>query len=483
MNHAIETAPAANIPLAERASQLLQKEAVHYVLLAGVTLLAILMRMFKLGEWSFWIDEAYNVNYATNLWENFRLLEQPSLILSSFALKWLGINDWTARIVPAVIGILSIPILYIPTRKVFGAHVALLSSFLLALSPWHLYWSQNARFYTALLLFYTLALFAFYFWLEQDRFWLLVASGLLLGLAVLERMMAAFFVPVVGAYILALLLIPSFKRPAGLRWRNLLLLGLPPLAFGVFQLAVMGFGGGEPFYAEFVRTFIGKQHNPLRILFSVVYDVGLPLFLMAVIGSMYLLWQRSRAGLFMTLSAFLPLALVLLAAPFTQTFSRYIFHVLPAFTILGAFAITELFRQVSQPGRFLALGVLLLLLVDPLSQNLLYYGYQNGNREDWKGAYQFVEARMQPGDVISTTRVEIAEYYLGVEPLWTQNLHPRDVVASGQRTWFVIDNRTAFVSSRLQTWLDEETRQVGVYDVYIPGKTMMMRVYLYEPPE
>jgi 4-amino-4-deoxy-L-arabinose transferase-like glycosyltransferase len=113
-----------------------------------------------------------------------------------------------------------------------GGGVALLASLFLAVNPRHLYWSQNARFYTALLLFYTLALLIFYFGIEKDKPWYMVLFLILLGLAVQERLFAVFLVPVVAAYLLILRFLP-FEKPAGLRWRNVLILLIPSLLIGL----------------------------------------------------------------------------------------------------------------------------------------------------------------------------------------------------------------------------------------------------------
>lgn len=450
------------------------------VLLAEIVLLAATMRFFKLGEWSFWIDEVYTVNWATAVWDNLSPSTPLSVLLTGRVLGVLGIDDWNARLVSTLIGIASIPVLYFPIKRLFGTSVALLSALLLALSPWHLHWSQNARFYTALMLFYSLSLFAFYLWLESDRFKYLAASGVLLWLAYLERMMAAVLVPVVAVYLAALYVFPLGK-PAGWRRGNLALLAVPAALAGLHQAYSVGFEGRPPFYAEFLETFVGYTHNPVRVLLSVVYEVGLPLFLLALIGGVYLVLQRSRAGLLLLIGALLPLALLVAGAPFLQTFSRYVFHTLPCWIVLAVVAVKELSVRVRGHARVLAFGVLLLVVADPASQDVLYYLYQNGNREDWKGAFAQVQQRRSTGDVVVTTRPEMAGYYLGEEATWTQGLQPDQVVSGGRRTWFVIDNRTGFVSPRLQSWLEEETRLVAIRDVNLPGKTMMMRVYLYDP--
>jgi hypothetical protein len=239
--------------------------------------------------------------------------------------------------------------------------------------------------------------------------------------------------------------------------------------------------GGSSLVAAFADTFLGHQHNPVRVLLSMIYDVSLPLFVLGLFGGIFALLQRNRAGVFHLLAAVIPLALLVLISPFTQAFSRYVFATLPSWIILAALAAKELLFQTQKSARILAAGVLLLAAADPISQDVLYYTYQSGNRPDWKGAFAVVEANMLPGDQIMVTRQEMAEYYLGNAGIWIEDVAPKDVVRSGKRTWFVVDNGTGFVTNKLQAWLDTETRLVSVRDVYLPGKPLTMRVYLYDP--
>lgn len=461
----------------------LKSRALEMVILLAVTGAAALLRFYKLGSWSFWIDEVYNLNYARDLWQGFSIFDQPSLVLISLVLKNFGVNAFNARLVPALIGVFSIPILYFPMRRLVGQVPALLAVLLISLSPWHLHWSQNSRFYTALMLFYGLSILLFYFALEENSPLKFGLSILFLGLAMLERKIAGFWVPVVAVYLLALVTLPKFGQPAGLTRRNALIVGLPVVLFALYQVALVVFASQEWFFQDFIDTFVGYQQNPVRVLFSIIYDLGLPLFLLGLLGGVYLLWQRSRAGLYLFISALLPVIVLVAISPFTQAFSRYVFLTFPSWVMLAALAAAKLFDFVSREGRLLALGALIILLVDPLSQDVLYYGYQNGNRPDWQGAFQVVEQNLSPQDRVVTTRVEIGEYYLQRDVEWTQDLDPREIEAAGQRAWLVIDNRTGFVSPELQAWLQEKPRLVAVKDVYMPGKTMQMRVYRYDPPE
>jgi mannosyltransferase len=169
----------------------------------------------------------------------------------------------------------ALPLLYFPTRRLFGPALALLANLLLALSPWHLYWSQNARFYTALLLLYMLGMFAFYYFMESNRLAWLFAASVFFLLATLERMTTLFFGPVAAVYLLILLVTPRFGRPKGLNARSLAIFAAPVVLFSVYLLFFTSFLGDS------LATWIfGRSHNPLRVLLSVIYDLGLPLFLL-----------------------------------------------------------------------------------------------------------------------------------------------------------------------------------------------------------
>ena len=106
---------------------------------------------------------------------------------------------------------------------------------LLAVSPWHLFWSQNARFYTSILLFYTLALFTFHLALERNKLGYFVLFYGLLYLAFSERLFAFFIFPVIAVYLVALWVF-KFEKPKGLTFRNMALMGLPILVGGAIEL-------------------------------------------------------------------------------------------------------------------------------------------------------------------------------------------------------------------------------------------------------
>ena len=457
----------------------------QYLLLLVITLVAAALRFYKLGSWSFWIDEIFTVGRVQAHYSSLEEIIQNvppnwtwlplSLLLTSGILNTLGTNEWSARLVPALIGIFSIPILYFPIRRLLGSAVALMAVLLLAVAPWHLYWSQNARYYTALLLFYSLALFAFFFALERDRLGYMLLFIVLTYLATSERLSALLIVPVVACYLLLLKILP-FEKPPGLRARNLLPLILLPIVGVLFEIYRLVEGHQlmiSDVYSNFLNGTIDVLHA-VRLLSGVIYYIGVPLVCLAFFGGIYLLAAKKRLGLFLLLGALVPL--VVLLAPVSQT--RYVFQSLPFWIILGIIAVRQIYISVSGHGRILAVGVLVLLLVDPIGQVWLYYNYQNGHRWDWKGAFALVQGKRVDGDLVVTTWPQLGSYYLGDEVIPMHRTQPDDVVQAGSRVWFVDDG---WVNPELAKWLLKNTELVDVFDVHMTGKVFPMRVYLYDP--
>jgi predicted membrane-bound mannosyltransferase len=126
------------IPLFEASLARLQHNSRYQLAaLAAVILLATFLRFFKLGEWSFWGDEYITVRRAVDLFGGGVSRFTPSLVATHVTFSLAGVNEWTARLAAALAGAVSIPVLYSLVRRQANAHLALISSLLLAVSSWH----------------------------------------------------------------------------------------------------------------------------------------------------------------------------------------------------------------------------------------------------------------------------------------------------------------------------------------------------------
>lgn len=469
-------------------SKLETRSHLQYVLLGVITLIALILRLYRLGEWSFWIDE---LAYANRAQVHYNSLETTirnlpttvwlplSLLLTGGVLNSLGIGEWSTRLVPSIVGVISIPLLYFPIKGLFKPSVALVAALLLAVSPWHLYWSQNARYYTALMLLYTLAMFAFFYGLERDRPWYFVLFLFLFYLAVSERMFALFLVPVVGCYLLFLKILP-FEKPPGLRARNLILLLLPGIAIGIIEVYKFVVTGLSPLTST-INTFIGRPiDSPIRILTLIVFNVGVPLLSLALFAGIYLLLQKSRTGLFFLIGALVPPLLLAALNPFFFTVDRYVFVTLPSWIILGAIAVKEMYCRVQGHGKILAAGVLFLLLADAAGSHLMYYQINHGNRPDWRGAFAYIQERRVDGDVIVSAVANVGTYYTGEEVTWLGDIDVDTITRGNKRYWFVIDSENGWWSGKEKRWVEEHSELVEAW--YLRTReNMHLRVYLFDP--
>ena len=446
------------------------------VLLTGVTLLAVVLRFYKLGEWSFWVDEISMIGRAVDF-PNIPLFSRSAtLAVMHYFLNWSGVDEWSARLIPSLIGMISIPVLYFPIRKIFDPWVALISVLLLAVSPWHLYWSQNARFYTSLLLFFNLSLLFFYLGMEKDRLWYLILSICFLGLAFFERHIALFLGPVMVGYLVLLKLL-SFELPVGLRFRNIGVLSLPVLVCA--PIAAPAFFNMT---VDFVESYAElAQNSPFWTLAGSLYYIGIPTLIAGCLGLVFLYLQKNRAFLILGLGALIPMAATFVLSFFTYTANRYIFISLVCWLVLAAVGAAELIKQSQGTVRFLAAGMLLVLFFVPMSENTLYYQYQNGNRANWRAAVELVKQRKEDGDRVVSSKRAIAEYYLGEHVTSYNFVDLPDLDKSQTKVWFIVDNSGEVADPKFTQWIRRNATLVEVFDTHVEARNFRMRVYRYDP--
>jgi 4-amino-4-deoxy-L-arabinose transferase-like glycosyltransferase len=138
------------------------------ILVGALTVLATLLRLFNLGERSLWFDElvsaapvrmgsALDVLDFLNSWPD----HTPVAYLLTWSLRGLGGSEAAVRLPFALAGALNVPAMYLLGKAVGGSRVGLVAALFLAIAPFAVYYSQEARPYTLMMLFGTLqALFA-----------------------------------------------------------------------------------------------------------------------------------------------------------------------------------------------------------------------------------------------------------------------------------------------------------------------------------
>src|SRR5262245_23771639 len=115
---------------------------------------------------SLWLDELWSIRIVLDDRNPFRVLLRdihPPLY-SVFMFAWVrlfGDAEWSIRLPSLICGLLSLPLSYAIADRCIGRRTAVLSTFLLAASPVHIWYSHEARPYAALLLLVLVAVLAY----------------------------------------------------------------------------------------------------------------------------------------------------------------------------------------------------------------------------------------------------------------------------------------------------------------------------------
>lgn len=452
----------------------------YYGLVIINTWIAFFLRFYRLEKWGLSFDEAFTYFNAIKIINNFSvdfnsaLVEHPitSFLIYVFT-NLVGHSEWAIRFIPALAGTITITLLYTPLKKIFNEPIALLVMFLMAISPWHIFWSQNARFYVLLLLFCSYALLAFHFGLETGHRRWFITAFLFFGAALSERLLAILLFPVFLFIFLFSYFLPY--KPKGLRFSNLMILLLPLLVISVI------FGWqyiqNPLLWVDLFFQWLGN--SPWEIARSFVYHVDVYKVGMGILGGVYVLRNRNFQGVVFIISAALIPIMVIVGASFQFVHVRYMFISLVSWYVLAAVTAVTLYESTINNIKWLMVAVLLLLLViEPLQDNFDYFSSVNGDRNNWRAAFQYIQPSLQEKDVIISSVPEVGEYYLNRDVLSMENsdqkIDPLDLTESKERAWFIIGGK-AREDASLRMWIESQGEQV-YYDnqnikvwLYIPG--------------
>ncbi len=459
----------------------------------ALALLLGLLRFWNLGEWSLWVDEAYTVaDWGQNLGRG-QIWNPLGYHGIRAMVDFLGgePTEWNLRLLPAIAGWLCIPLAYWALRESFGAPRAAWVALLLALSSWHIFWSQSARFYTMAMALSLLGSGVLLRGLWRGQ-WLPAMLGLVITAA------AVGFHPTAALVAGAMALAPLLLRLRG---------ATPGPGFErICHILLVVAGVGALFAARWLWTsfehhqeqkgvasmFVGPVHLLLTSGFFFTPLVGAA----ALVGAIWSWRARDAAGLFATAVCVLAMGGALLISAFALMTAQYTFCLLPWALAVALSPLEALAARVK--GRGLVLGWCTVLTLSSAAGVMLYMTSRMGERPRWREAYALVDSLREPGDLVLGMAASIGELYLGetgadpkrtrvVSPLgdWFPygparwNRYPRRIWVVVRPQWYPslrdADRR------RLEQWLAEECHLVKRLPVQMEGRDMELLVYLREP--
>ena len=484
---------------------------------AGIMLIALAARLYRLQEANLWWDEALAVwavrkgLLGVTQWTAGDV--HPPLYFWSLW-SWVqlfGESEFAMRLLSVFLGVLTVAGVYAVGQLVGGRRVAALSSLLAALARFHIWWSQEMRMYVLAGLAGTVSLYFFLRWLRQEREvgaaavprrWVGLASLAAYVIATIASLYTIFLMAalVLAQNVVVLLLV---VRPEGYsRWRlfwRWVVAQLVVLAFvGIWMAVSWGqmqtWSVSEPaslrFSLQLYLTLLtsGVSVDLASYTWVTVFPlaailVGMPQVLVAGDGQGDQQDRRVHA-VTLGLAALIPPLMVYLATQPRGLFytphveARYFLPFAPAFWVLLSWSVALIWRRWRAAGWIVLAGVCVLW-------SLFLPGYYADRflRDELQTMVRTIQSQAEDGDAVlldSGSRYPVFLYYYerlpdaGDRPPMIAVSTRQQVMLSAEvteamsayaetysRIWLAeVDVEQTDPERLVQSWLGDNSRQV-----------------------
>ena len=440
----------------------------------GLALVAFAIRVLTLTNQSLWRDEVDALRFATAPWrEMLGAFTRPGwngplyFVLLRGWVALTGRSEFALRYLSLFFGLLAIALAFALSRRLTGALAAFLCSWLFAVSPYLVWYSQETKMYTLVLALATLAAYALRRAIDSHErhatWWVTLVAAT--SAAMYCHILAALLIPV--EMILALAWGVRGAPRNGGWWKGALAsfacLTLPylPLVRWQLPLVLTPAQTGFTFYTfnQMLLIMLSGFSSGVSGLLptTALWPVGSLSLIGLIVGAAH--W-RDKAALVVWL-LLPPLALFLISLNRPIFTDRYLIWVGPAFYLLVALGAVALWRL------WKPIGVLAVVVVTGIAMTGVYYQATTPIKSDFRSAARYVSAHQAPGDLI-IFQIPYVRYtfdYYHPQPYdWADGLFTNygmsdaevdaqmRAMVAGRRTVWLVASEMEMWDSHLQVW-------------------------------
>jgi mannosyltransferase len=433
-------------------------------LLALLIVTGIALRFYHLDFNSLWLDEA-----ATLSLSNVRVLDiwtrmasggevNPPLfyILEHFMIQMFGTSEWVLRFLPAVFGVLTIPAIYLTGKEFWNKQVGLVAAGLVTFSPFLIYYSQEARAYSFVLLLCTGLMYFFLKAMKSNEPQDWTFFGVIAAIAIYTHFNTLSLIGALTVYIL----IMKRKDPVA-------------VFFGIVSWIALCIPIGIVFYKIFSEriatapTFGMKGLDLIIRTFTEMggYDsIPVQILIFLFILGMIVLWvnkDKSKAVLITWILGVIIAASIFLSYKMPMMPRYLIILAVPLYLgiAMSSVGFTRLF---SERHNQTVLAVLVLLIaVIAVPYYTQYYTYYS--KEDWRGIGKDLQ-KIQGDVVVVPGYIKGPLGYYYSSPL-KEATTVDELTATPHGSYYIVtgDIQSADPSGKSVQWLNANTRTVKNY--------------------
>jgi 4-amino-4-deoxy-L-arabinose transferase-like glycosyltransferase len=374
----------------------------YFQALIVVTLIGIFLRFYDLGYNSIWLDEATtyftSIKSLADIWQATTAGEfsPPHFMWGEHFMLMLGNNETILRFIPAVLGVLTIPLFYVIGKEFLDRNAGIIAATACAVSPFLIYYSQEARAYSMMLFFLALATI---FLLKA------IKSGNLIHWALFAIFSALAFWSHFYAIvmIMALVFFAFVELAPGIRTdlknMKMLILGIAffvILSLPLLLLSVQLFASrtaSAPTYGIqglgiIVETFYEiSGSNDLAMFFLVA------LFIIGIVQAFII--NKNKAAFLVLITVITVIVSYFLSFKMPEL-PRYLIFLSIVFFI--GIAVSYMFFYSLWGSKAVVYGFIILLFI--VSAPMLSAYYSGYSKPDWRGFSESLQEKVSPGDTV-----------------------------------------------------------------------------------
>jgi mannosyltransferase len=444
-------------------------------LLLSLTLIGAILRFYNLGYNSLWLDEASTLSFAIksipDIWQATTAGEfnPPLFYWAEHVMLVFGNSEVVLRFLPALLGVLTIPLIYLVGKEFMDRNVGIIAAAAFAFSPFLLFYSQEARAYSMMLFFVTFSMIFYFRALKNNKIMDWALFGLLSALAFWSHFYALVIIGALALYALYEMVPKIRKSPGAAKPLVSALVIFGIICLPLILITIQLFAKRTATAPTFGLQGLGLIAGTFEQVSGTEVAMYLLLILFAIGIVQAFLLDRNKGIFLVSLTALTFVISYFLSFRIPMQ-PRYLIFLAVVYFLAIALCYKSLYTWLKSSGAVYGLIVLLLVINAPTLAGY-YAGY---TKDDWRGFSGQLQQLTRQGDVVVVVPGYVSQpldyYYSNITdrtlefPAYTAADLTTIAAQQQNNTLFYVvtgDISAANPEGDAMAWLEKNTKSLG----------------------